>query len=183
MQKISFFLNFLIIALITTIVGAFFYLKSRPVVGGDSPKISSQEINKKLDESVNKHLQKTMQSIQKTKIMTDKSLNEIQKKLAETKRLNRIKEEKENANIGLERQIWRPEKSQEAEATPIETSDENWQNKMDANEKKEYARQWIENARKEGYLLELSPDLEVIKYLPIRKPSQQDDSIEVYPSD
>ena len=49
-------------------------------------------------------------------------------------------------------------------------------------DKAEYARQYIENARKGGYHIELSDDLEVISVTPLRQPSQEVDSFEILPS-
>ncbi len=48
--------------------------------------------------------------------------------------------------------------------------------------REEYARQYIENARKDGFEVELSDDLEVIRASPIRKPSQEIDMVEISPS-
>ncbi len=49
-------------------------------------------------------------------------------------------------------------------------------------DKAEYARQYIENARKGGYDIELSNDLEVIRVTPLRHPSEEVDSFEILPS-
>lgn len=146
-------------------------------------ELSSQD----LDSIVNKHIRSTKDEALRTQIMAEKSMIETRKKLAELEQQKKIKQDKEAVSIPIDRQI-RKEGASEAETSPADIInakiyEKNQQDEMDAAEKKEYARQWIQNARKAGYHLELSSDLEVIKYTPIRKPSQQDDSAESYPSD
>lgn len=48
--------------------------------------------------------------------------------------------------------------------------------------KQEYARQFIENARRDGFEIELNDDLEVIRATPIRKPSNDIDEVDILPS-
>lgn len=55
-------------------------------------------------------------------------------------------------------------------------------NKPQNLSREEYARQYIENARRDGYEIELSEDMEVIRATPIRQPSQEIDMVEIYPS-
>lgn len=186
-KKISSFLNLLIISLVLVIGAIVFYAKNakEPV---SHEKINTTELSSQdLDSIVNKHIKSVNEEALKTKIMAEKSMIETQNKLAELERLNKIKQDKENASIPIDRQI-RKDVQNEIGASPADMInakiyEKNQQDEMDAAEKKEYARQWIQNARKAGYLLELSEDLEVIKYTPIRKPSQQDDSATSYPSD
>jgi hypothetical protein len=45
--------------------------------------------------------------------------------------------------------------------------------------KKEYARQFVENARKAGYIIKLNDDYKVISVRPIRKPAE---NLELFPS-
>ncbi len=46
----------------------------------------------------------------------------------------------------------------------------------DEQSRKEYAKQFIENARKNGYHITLSDDMEVTSIKPIRQPTNQNDS-------
>lgn|GEM_PF-6121763 len=184
MKKLSSFLNLLIVVLVLSLGGAFYYLKSGPETQASVKPILAA---KELDKIVNQHLQKTAQQNQLTKFLNEKTVSDARRKLAEFQRQRKIKEDQEISKIPAERQIWK-EDQKINEVTPAQIissqlNESRQQEKMDAAEKKEYARQWILNARKEGYLLELSPDLEVLKYIPIRKPSQQDDSVESFPSD
>lgn len=181
-KKLNSFLNFLILALAVVIGGVFFYFKTHKEnqlsFKGKSSELSAQE----LDRIVNKYIKTTNQEALKSKIMAEKFMTEARQRLAELDRQKKLKQDKENAEIPKERQI-RKDNSLDTVVVNSGNSEINDQNAMEEIEKKEYARQWILNARKAGYILELSPELEVIKYTPIRKPSQQDDSTESYPSD
>lgn len=185
MKRLGSFLNFLIFALVVIIGGAIYYVKSNSAVktAGLAEPLSSQQI----DDIVNTHIKKTVRENRQTKMLNEKTMLETYKKLAELERQKKIDQDKEIAKIPTERQIWK-EDQKVNDVTPEQViggaiNEGIEQEKMDEAEKKEYARQWIQNARKAGYLLELSPDLEVIQYTPIRKPSQQDDSVESSPSD
>ena len=179
MRKLSRFLNFVIIALIFIIGVSVFYLKSQPEPQVAKPQLSQED----LDNIVNTHIKKTVFEAQKTKIITEKSASETQKMLFELARLKKLQEEKEIADIPIDRQIWKNDQNLPLQSSSTVLEGENQIGKMNDEEKKEYARQWKENALKEGYLLELSPDLEVIRFTPIRKPSLLDDSVESYSSD
>ena len=184
MKKLNSFLNFLIFTLVVIIGGVFFYFKNHKETkraAGKPADLSSQE----LDLIVNKYIKTTNLEAFKSKVMAEKFILEARQRLAELDKQKRLKQDKENAELPKERQIRKDNESFDP-GTPIVNSrvtEKNDQEVMNEQEKKEYAKQWILNARKAGYLLELSPDLEVIRYTPIRKPSQQDDSAESYPSD
>lgn len=186
MRKLNSFLNLLIFSLVIVIGGAFFYFKSvndpRQPAKEKGSELSSQE----LDLIVNKYIKTTNLEALKTKIMAEKFMIEARKKLAEIERQKKIKQDKEISEIPQDRQIRKDNNNDTESPNQIINSkvyENHDQEGMDEFEKKEYARQWILNARKAGYLLELSPELEVIRYTPIRKPSQQDDSADSNPSD
>lgn len=187
MHKISSFLNILIISLVVAIGGFFFYTKNEKEAQASQQVQVNEMSSQDLDSIVNKHIKETTDDVLRTKIMTEKSMLETRKKLAKLEQQRQIKKDKEDANVPLERQI-RKESQRESDLTPADIinaklNSKNQEDSMDAADKKEYARQWIANAREQGYLLELSEDLEVIKYTPIRKPSQQEDSAVSNPSD
>lgn len=179
MRKLSRFLNFLIFTLILIISAAFYYLKATPEPAKAKPALSEQE----LDNIVNKNIKKTVLETQIAKSLVQKSLLDTQKMLTELEKLKKKQEEKEIENIPRERQIWKDVQNENSPLIENYTEDKSDLSKMNEQEKKEYAREWIQNALREGYLLELSPSLEVIRYTPIRKPSQLDDSVESFPSD
>lgn len=184
MKSLNKFLNLLIFGICLVAGVAFYYLNTRPVVVAEpvKPALTTEQ----MDELVNKHLRKTVQSELAVKFRNEKTMSELKEEIVFAEQQRRLKEDQDNANIPKERQIWK------AEPPPIRNASEQIkdvinetieQDKLNDADKKEYAREWISNAKKAGYLLELSPDLEVIKYVPIRKPSQQDDSVQPDQSD
>lgn len=187
MSKISDFLNYLIVLLVFGIAGAFFYFKNNPKVVAPKPLTAEQLSAKQQDEVVNKYLQETTQNVLREKIKGEQIMAEARLKLAELEKKNREKQQKENEKIPLEKQIWKesdlPVVDSPAQDINSKVNQKVFQDQMDEAEKKEYARQFIENARKGGYHIELDNNLEVIKVTPIRRPSQQDDSSGSYPSD
>lgn len=181
MKQLSSFLNLLIFSVCLVIGGAFAYLKFKPEPHTPVRTLTTEE----MDALVNKHLQKTVQKNQLANAKNHIAITDVRQDLVEQQKERRFKEDKANEKIPLERQIGKDDSSTPSLSEVIKTPavDDEDPNNMSAEEKKEYARKWIQNARKNGYLLELSPDLEVIKYVPIRKPSQQDDSADSDKSD
>ena len=160
------------------IAGSFFYFKSKPVVDSNGVKLSTLEV----DKVVNKYIQQTSTESLRQKLLADRAIEKARQKIAELNEANRIRQQKELEKIPVERQIWReaevrveqPQVQQPSKAVSGELG-------MSDDEKREYARQYIENARRGGYAIELNDNLEVIKWTPLRKPSQ-DDSYESLPS-
>lgn len=167
--------------------GAFFYLKNNQNPPVEVKSVNEQMSSKQQDEVVNKYLKETTESVLREKIKSERIMAEARIKLAELEKINREKQQKENEKIPLERQIWKESKMPVVDSPAQDINNKvynkNFQDIKDEAEKKEYARQFIENARKGGYHIELDNNLEVIKVTPIRKPSQYDDSSESYPSD
>ena len=186
MRRLNSLLNWLIFTLVIVIGAAIFYYRNSKeirVPANKTTELSSQE----LDKIVNKYIKTTNQEALKTKILAEKSMIETRRKLAEFERQKRLKQDKENAEIPKDQQV-RKNNEIDDSYSPVNTllskANQKFQQEREEElEKQEYARQWILNARQAGYLLELSPDLEVIRYTPIRKPSQQDDSTDSTPSD
>ena len=88
-------------------------------------------------------------------------------------------------SVPIEKQIW---KESDAQSTPAEVVNSNMYdeaalNRLDEESRKQYAQDFVENARKGGFHVVLSKDLTKIESVtPIRKPSQQEDSVESFPS-
>lgn len=188
MSKLSDILNYLIMLLVLCIAGAFFYFKTvENQVVTSKPTAAQQLSAQQQDEVVNKYLKETTLSVLQDKIKSERIMAEARIKLAELEKINRDKQQKENEKIPLEKQIWKESQTPVADSPAQDINSKvyqkNFQDKMDEAEKKEYARQFIENARQGGYHIELNDDLEVIKVTPIRKPSQYNDSSGSYPSD
>lgn len=62
-----------------------------------------------------------------------------------------------------------------AEVIQMEMYKQQMQNAANEEYRKEYARQYIEHARGNGYEVKLDSDLKVISVKPLRQPSQQED--------
>ncbi len=190
MDKINKTLN-LLIALALVLAGVvFFYLKDSDNINVVKKNTMSQVESKKVDETVNKHLRLTSNQAQLSEQRNIRGLREAEIRLSEEKKKALAKSSEEQSTISADQQIWK--KSNLTEPTyeivnrvqpkPVENEILKVQD-MTPDQKKEYAKQYIDNAKKGGYLIELSDDLEVIKSTPIRKPSQQNDSIESLPTD
>ncbi|MGZ3747916.1 MAG: hypothetical protein ACXWRE_11170 [Pseudobdellovibrionaceae bacterium] len=144
---------------------------------------------KKFEDKVNNHLFKTSQSIensrQKMQIENDQLLNRgISTKPSPQETLHKLDFSMDPRAEALLKELGREAK----EATGPASADEEVQtdlfesqNNQELSEayKKEYARQFIENARKAGYIIKLNDDYKVISVRPIRKPAE---NMELFPS-
>jgi hypothetical protein len=187
-NKLSEILNYLIVVLVLTIAGTFFFLKkSEKVVAADEAKTKLNFSVKEQDEVVNKYLQATSQSVLLDRAKANRFLLEAKEQITRQEKANREKQDRENEKIPLERQIWKEPKAGAldllADTVNSKTNDTKFKAQPDEVDKKAYAREWIENARKGGYHIELNENLEVIKSVPIRKPSEFNDAVELNPSD
>ncbi|MEQ1721828.1 MAG: hypothetical protein ABL930_01540 [Pseudobdellovibrio sp.] len=188
MNKLSQILNYLIVVLVLAIAGAFFYFKnSEKIAATVTPKTEQDLSVKEQDEVVNKYLQATNQSVLLDKAKADRFLLEARAQIAKQEKANREKQDRENEKIPLEQQIWKEPKVGEldspADIVNSKINEKKFKAQADEIDKKAFAREWIENARKGGYHIELNENLEVIKSVPIRKPSQDNDAVEFDPSE
>lgn len=175
MGKLNTLLDYLIAAVVVIIATSFFYFKDKPLFSADASHVSSKD----MDKVVNKYIHETSTDVLRQKLITDRALVEARKKIAEIEKVSKLKQQKEQESIPAEKQIW---KEADMKSVPQPQVAESSDGAMSESEKRDYARQYIENARRGGYEIELNKDLEVIKVTPIRKPSQENDSYESYPS-
>lgn len=168
----------LIAAVVVLIAGSFFYFKDRAAVDSNGVKLSTNEV----DKVVNKYIQQASTDTLRQKLVADRALEQARKKITELNQANKIRQQKELENIPAEKQIWKEADVVPAQAPQVaQPQQPAGEGSMSDAEKREYARQYIENARRGGYAIELNDNLEVIKWTPLRKPSQ-DDSFETLPS-
>ncbi len=182
MGKINSVLNLLIAAVVIVLAGGtFLYFKEKSAVDSNGVKLSTHEV----DKVVNKYMQQASVEALRQKIVADRAIEKSRQKIVELNRQNRLRQEKELEAIPAEKQIWKesdvqaqqqPQRLYPPPAEPLPDGP------MTDAEKREYARQYIENARRGGYVIELNEYLEVIKWTPMRKPSQQEDTFESLPS-
>ncbi|AGH94620.1 hypothetical protein [Pseudobdellovibrio exovorus] len=198
MKQISEFLNYIIALMVVVMAGAFYHFHTSSKAPSEVNDLSSHQASKKPasqnlssaeeDKIVNKYLQEASKELERQKMISDRNLREAQRKLAELERAKKLKEQKEIESIPLERQIWKePQRETAVEILDGEISQLQQQIRTIDRQQKKAADDFVENARQEGYHVEVSDDMEVTNATPIRnrKPSQEDDedSIEVYPSD
>ena len=188
MKSIEKLLNYSIALVVIAIAVSFFLFKTQKQNSTAKPKMTNEEV----DKVVNKYLQQAVDENKRNQWKTEKALREARLKVEKDMETVKRKQDEELQKIPAERQIWTEsemakmanqasqENSEEVtlQKTKSSQSEEFDIKSMTPEEKKEYARQYIENARRGGYLIELDQNMEVIKSTPIRKPSQQEDSVD-----
>ena len=177
MKNLNRYLNYLILALVS--VYAVIYFSAAKVRSTAVPKPA--EITD-IDQVVNKFLKQTSEQTRKDEMAFRLALEKQLKKPLNIKKETR--EKKPDDSVENQQNL----SEAAASITPSEVIQtgiyrreiEKQQEELD---KKEYARQFVENARKSGFHLVLSEDNKVISVTPIRKPSQTDESSELFPAD
>lgn len=148
---------------------------------------SSYSIENKPDEKVNQYMLEVQQKLQRQQLQT--SVN-IKNAAAQPVRAQNAEKEIDPMSIPVEQQIWR-DPAQEPSSGALPSNQINQKSYQDQvnnlqteQARKQYAREFIENARKNGYHIKLSNTLEVISVEPIRDPqSQPEDTFESHPSE
>lgn len=181
MKSLDRFLNLLIGLALLFNVGAYFYFKPKkpiefvykqPTQDSDVDKVVNKYIQLANDAKNLEKLRLDRAAFEATKkIMADREqekLTKEEKSARESKIVTRAevdemaKKYKDNPNA-----VTQPESGSSAGEFDL--------SKLTPEEKTEYKRQYIENAKNGGYLIELNERMEIIKATPIRKPSQQND--------
>lgn len=173
MKKLNLFLNIIIGGLI--FIFFLSYLNAKYQLFYNKPKVYKNDLSSIDSEKViNKYLKQTADKIVLDRRETKKILDEALKKQIQL--LSQVPKSKNQiSQLPLEQQI--SKNTENASFSQIVQNSE-----MNDFERQEYARQFIENARKGGYHIELSRDLKVISVTPLRLPSQDVDSFEILPS-
>ena len=181
MKNLSQYLNYLIVAVLL-IYGAYYFYQTKYFVNQhDSTSLKAPSPSVDVDNLVNKFMKQTAAQTVHDQYASQLALK---KQLAVPIKINPSNSEVHPEDIPIERQIHQTEHLESpADAIRQEVFDKELQAKTDLQDRQEYARQYIENARRGGYHLVLSEDLKVISVTPIRKPSQNDDSVDPYPAD
>lgn len=173
MKRLSEYLNYIIVAFLLLFAGIY-YLERHKLVPVQSD-VSPVDV----DKVVNKFIKQTAEQAWIEEMAYRKAL---QKQLAKPLAIKR--DEPKQEEIPAEKQIWKDSDfNTPSENVYSEMYQQEVEMKQDEMDKKEYARQYIENARRSGFHVVLSPDNEVISVTPIRKPSQNEDSTELFPAD
>lgn len=180
MKNLNKIFNFAIAAIILGYAILFFYNRSQHNLK-NKPDDKNNEASKNVDEVVNKYLAQTTEQMEKEKFEKDKALYRVMKQPI---KINVSDVGPKPEDIPREQQIAKDVQPVTAsEIINAAVFDQEAKAKQEEADKKEYRRQFIENARQGGYEIELSEDNKVIRSTPIRKPSQQDDTVETNESD
>lgn len=180
MRKLSKYLNYLIV-IILLVYGLFYLYQTTEIKNLSVTTSPSKPSQKDIDQVVNKFMKQTAQ--QSTEELWNAKLA-INRQLKKPLNIKKNETEIRPEDIPADQQIWKDDQN----ATPSdvisnELFQQELQKKLEVQEKQEYAREFIENARRNGYHIELSPDLNVIRVTPLRRPSQNDDSVDSFPAD
>lgn len=186
MKSLSSFLNLAIFVAVACTGYFIFYPQTASFV--NKAPVVDQPLNSRMTSSVdpqdlaNKYMQQVQRELNLQKLkssMNELKLNQNKKPVLET----------DPRKISADQQIWKESDQQGGRAkTADEIFNENYERQLQlkqqqAVEKAEYIRQYKENARKEGYDIVLSDDLEVISVTPIRKPQSNFDLNEIESDD
>ncbi|MBC7458560.1 MAG: hypothetical protein H7235_09795 [Bdellovibrionaceae bacterium] len=172
--------NFLIVLIVVGYGAFYFHNESKlknPQAGGQY-ELSSNDIER----VVNKYLKQTTETIEKERFNSDKALY---KAMREPIKITVKTPETNPADVPVSKQIWKESEVDVSPADVVRSNvfDEFAFEKQDEANRKQYARDFIENARRGGFHVVLSDDLtKIVSVTPIRKPSQEDDSTESNPS-
>ena len=178
MKSLSSFLNLAIFVAAACTGYFFFYPQTALIVkrnsGIDQPLNSRTTSSVDPQDLANKYMQQVQRELNLQKLkssMIELGLNQNKKPAVEA----------DPRKISVDQQIWKESDHQGGKAkTADEIFNENYEREMQlkqqqALEKAEYIRQYKENAKKEGYDIVLSDDLEVMSVTPIRKPQSDFD--------
>jgi hypothetical protein len=153
--------------------GIFFYFHGRSLLRPDPGPVqvtNSSSIDP--DKMVNKILQETTAKMKRDQYLSNRVVEEALKKPLKLPN----QKEMTGTEVPREAQIHKANEI-DVSSAPVKPQEQQ------GLSKEEYARQYIENARRGGYDIELNDQMEVIKSTPIRKPSQDSvDAVEILPS-
>lgn len=130
-------------------------------------KDNKQPPAEELNQVVNKYLKQASIENLRQEVIAEKTLAETRRQLQQLEEERRRKELKEIEKIPLDRQVWKSDVSDGDKFIPRAA-----QSGSEELSPEEYARQFKENARRAGYEIELSSDMQVINYRRIGESTQ-----------
>lgn len=139
----------------------------------------------KPDIDIDSKINEYMQDVQRKRTTEElHTLGRLQRNIDKSRPSAGI-DEIDPSTIPRERQIWKDESQDVGKNTNQmdviyrRIYDEEVAKRLSEQEKKDYAAEFIENARRSGYHIQLSMDLEVISVEPIRNPQGEYDSLDM----
>lgn len=185
MKKLSEYLNYLILSVIVGFIAIYFVEIKKVFIKHEiTAPTETKPATVNVDEVVNKYMKQTEAQILRERVESELALRRQLNRPIVIKKAESVAEINPE-DIPVEQQIWKDSKLKSMSAAESKKSQQEFEENLkrqDEQEKKEFARQYIENARKDGYHVVLSPDLKVLSVTPIRQPSQSNDSTESFPS-
>lgn len=179
MKSAKKFLNFILAALLVIFASLlYFNVKTK------HNEVYSSSLAQSTDVDINSKVNEYMQEMQRKRTSAElNSLHRLQKGPDAIPRKGI--DETDPAAVPIDRQIWKDSDQQEArlenqmDVIYRRIYEEEVAKKKTEQEKKQYALEFIENARHSGYHIQLSMDLEVISVQPIRNPQNDYDSLDI----
>lgn len=182
MKTLSKFLNYLILVLIFAYALFYYFENKKNEIKQSSTAYAAPAKSVDVDQIVNKYMKQTADQMVRDQLNSQIKLQQQLKQPIQIK--NKVVEVKPE-DVPVDQQIIKESQLQANAAENLKMQQEMIANQklQEEFEKKEFARKYIENARQDGYHVILSPDLKVISITPIRKPSQDQDAVELFPAE
>lgn len=173
-------MNLIVVGLLIIFTGLFFIDVKPKNHETHSSSLAKPELD--IDSKVNEY----MQEMQRKRTSAElHSISRLQSGIDATGIAEKKINETDPATVPIEKQIWKDSDQQIAEKeNPMDVIyrriyEEEVIKRLTEQEKKQYAREFIENARLSGYHIKLSMDLEVLSVEPIRNPQNDYDSLDI----
>lgn len=183
MKWLNQFLNYIIFFVTTVCIVIFGYVYLQKTEKIESKnKINSLAVQISTDDIVNKYMKETQIDLQKQQRDSVYKIKSTQVSIQPNKNPTK---EISPAEIPIERQIVKNISAVDNRQTLDEgfnqkSYDLQVSNIQDEQAKKNYAKEFIANARKNGYHITLSEDMQVTSVTPIRKPTNQPDDNDTF---
>jgi hypothetical protein len=182
-QWINKFLNYILIVSFAACAGVFGYIYLQPPTNQaarpvDRPQFTNEEL-------VNKYIKQGALQIQQQKFDSLKAIKSVDTSSVTNKKSGlKSANELPTSEIPIEKQIAKDSENFDQQSLEeqfnLRAYQKQQQNIQDQQAKKAYAKEFIENARKEGYRITLSEDLEVTSVKPLRQPTNEQDQVDVF---
>ena len=176
------FLNYILFFTGTACVGIFGYVYFNKTNSVPAAKPAVKQSQLTPDELVNKYLKQTQTDLQRQQ---QSSVRIIKNQIIEAAK--NVEKEISPDTIPIELQIAK-DNSYAIDKTLTETFDQrSYESQMlkiqSEQAKKQYAKEYIENAKKDGYQITLTDDLQIKSVKPLRRPTNQQNDNDTFESE
>ncbi len=181
MKWINQFMDYILFFTVAICLGVFGFVYTQKSVPNNFEKRNTQL---SADELVNKYMKETQIVVLKQERESIHKIKSQNIQITQSKLKNK---EISPSEIPIEKQIAKnyslTDEQSLTETFDQKTYDIQIAKTEDLQSKKEYAREFIANARKNGYHITLSEDLQVTSVQPIRKPTNQPNDNDTFETD